>query len=161
MNEKPKKKWARSIWLLIFLATLVIGATIIFGGILLTIPDWATNSSLNTTIFALAIRTNQSFYVCKNTSISSSPCEFLAVNNTIDNSTSNCTIAFVWTAGNGSVAQAELSDMNWNVLANLTDGQPHTWAATANTSYAIEITRILPNSQSGNISWSNITSNCG
>lgn len=161
MDEKPKRKLTRSAWVLAFLATLVIGATILFGGILLTIPDWATNSSLNTTIFALAIRTNQSFYICKDKNISNIPCEFLSVNNTIDNSTANCSVAFNWINGNGSVAQAELDDMNWNALANLTDGQPHSWMAAVNTSYAIKITRMLPNSQSGNISWSNITSSCG
>jgi len=138
----------------IALLLLGLAAFSLAGTVLFSIIYFVHIENPNPTVIATNAHYGAPFYICKNASISSRPCEFLDIP-----TSGNASVAFIWSGGNGTVAKAELVDMQGVLVADLTTGQNYTWDALVGTQYTIRVTRLLPNSQMGNLSWADIIHN--
>lgn len=142
MGEK-RRIGMRGLAVVWFLAYLTVAGSIQFGMI-----TFLQINNPNPVIIATTARMGEPFFMCENASLSGTPCMFLTAQNT-----GQCVMWVNFTAGNGSVAKMELTDMNGQTLADLTNGSNYTWNAVSGTMYAIRVTRLIANSVPGNLSW--------
>jgi len=150
MDEaKVKKISLRSLVTTILLAYFVVGGSILFGEII-----YLSITNPNPTIIATNARNGAPFYVCANASLSTIPCEWMNVQNT-----GICTVAFNFTGGNGTVAKVELVKMDGTPVSDLTNGANYTWSGYVGDQFALRVTRLLPDSQSGNLTWADVLHN--
>ena len=147
--DENKKRYVRSLAVAMFLAGLTIAGAIQFG-----IITFLQISNPNPIIIATTARNGEPFFVCQNASLSTTPCMFLSAQNT-----GSCTLWVNFTGGNGTVAKMELTDMNGQVLSDLTTGSNYTWNAVSGTNYAIRVTRLIANSVPGNLTWEDMYHN--